>query len=210
MSLVAHDVDGDGDEDVVVSDRKGTNRGVLWLENPRHRNDVREPPGNVQDAAWREHRLGGSGEEVMFLDVADLDADGRKDIICATRNSHLLFLRRYGAAAVAWTEHHLNNPGRVPGGKSVRAGDIDLDGRIDLVHAAELGGNRQWPGVVWMSAPKAISDPVWNVHDISGGEGDKFDLLQLLDLDGDGDLDVIACEERHNLGVFWYENPLRR
>jgi hypothetical protein len=32
---------------------------------------------------------------------------------------------------------------------------------------------------------------------------------QLLALDGDGDLDVITCEERDQLGVIWYENPHR-
>ena len=31
--------------------------------------------------------------------------------------------------------------------------------------------------------------------------------FSVLDLDGDKDLDVITCEERDNLGVFWYENP---
>ena len=46
-------------------------------------------------------------------------------------------------------------------------------------------------------------------HEISGPRGVKFDLLQLLDVDGDGDLDVLTCEERHNLGVVWYENPAR-
>ena len=30
-----------------------------------------------------------------------------------------------------------------------------------------------------------------------------------VDMDGDGDLDVLTCEERDNLGVIWYENPLR-
>jgi hypothetical protein len=25
----------------------------------------------------------------------------------------------------------------------------------------------------------------------------------------DGDLDVLTCEERANLGVIWYENPTR-
>ncbi len=46
-------------------------------------------------------------------------------------------------------------------------------------------------------------------HPISGPQGIKFDLVKLLDLDGDGDLDVLTCEERDNLGVIWYENPLR-
>lgn len=31
----------------------------------------------------------------------------------------------------------------------------------------------------------------------------------MLDLDADGDLDLLTCEEVHNLGVFWYENPAR-
>ena len=46
-------------------------------------------------------------------------------------------------------------------------------------------------------------------HDISGADGIKFDRIELLDLDADGDLDVITCEERDNLGVIWYENPTR-
>jgi hypothetical protein len=211
MSLAGHDVDDDGDEDVIVSDRKGKNRGVLWLENP-HRVDGRtEQPAEARiTGGWREHRIGGDGQEVMFLDLTDIDADRWKDLVCATSNGRFLFLRRSGSAADAWTEHQFDNPFRVPIGKSVRAGDLDLDGRIDLVHTAELRGRKQGPGVTWMSPHKDATNATWDVHDISGSEGDKFDLVQLGDLDGDGDLDVIACEERHNLGVFWYENPLRR
>ena len=44
--------------------------------------------------------------------------------------------------------------------------------------------------------------------DVSGSVGVKFDLVELVDLDGDGDLDAITCEEVDNLGVFWFENPL--
>ncbi len=46
-------------------------------------------------------------------------------------------------------------------------------------------------------------------NDIAGRVGTKFDLIELLDLDQDGDLDVITCEEVENLGVVWYENPAR-
>ena len=47
----------------------------------------------------------------------------------------------------------------------------------------------------------------WIPRGLSGPAGVKFDRIELRDLDGDGDLDLITCEERDNLGVFWYENP---
>jgi hypothetical protein len=55
-----------------------------------------------------------------------------------------------------------------------------------------------------------VTSPDWLPHEISGRkEGIKFDRIELLDLDADGDLDVITCEERDNLGVIWYENPTK-
>ena len=40
-------------------------------------------------------------------------------------------------------------------------------------------------------------------------DGVKHDLVPLIDLDGDGDLDVLTTEETKGLGVVWYENPTR-
>ncbi len=34
MSILFRDMDGDGDSDVVITDRQGTLRGARWLENP--------------------------------------------------------------------------------------------------------------------------------------------------------------------------------
>lgn len=48
------------------------------------------------------------------------------------------------------------------------------------------------------------------MQDISGPEGTKFDLIQLIDVDNDSDLDVVTCEEADGLGLFWYENPTLR
>jgi hypothetical protein len=201
MSLVAEDVDSDGDLDVIASDRKGKNRGVLWLENPG--------PRAATTATWQEHRIGGRDREVMFLDVVDLDGDGRRDVVVAVREQGLVWHRRKPGNAVAWESLAIAPAASTGGCKSVRAGDLDGDGRADLVYSCE-GASGGKSGVVWLSYRKAVTDAVWDAHEISGPKGVKFDLVQLVDLDGDGDLDVLTCEENENLGVFWYENPAKR
>ena len=39
------------------------------------------------------------------------------------------------------------------------------------------------------------------MRDVSGEPGQKYDHLKLLDLDEAGDLDILTCEERDQLGV---------
>jgi hypothetical protein len=199
MTLKALDMDGDGDSDLLFSDRKGDSRGVNWLENP----------GGTEAASpekWTEHVIGGKEHEVMFLSVGDLNHDGARDIVCPTRNGEILLFEGNGNG---WKIHSTPNPFGVPHGKAVAIGDIDNDGRNDLFHVTNTGGNRELPGATWMSQrPDRPWSAKWNVTDVSGSVGVKFDLVELVDLDGDGDLDAITCEEVDNLGVFWFENPL--
>ena len=205
MSVRLVDLDGDGDLDVLTSDRKGPRRACRWLENPGE--------GPAQSAPWPNHVIGGEDHEVMFLTLADLDADGAQDVLCATRDNGLLFFRRRPGDQDAWSQHAIRMPENVGTGKAVEAGDLDGDGRLDLVFSCENAkGGRS--GVVWLSYDKAPTDDPWTAHEISGPAGIKFDRMELLDLDGDGDLDVLACEESQpmkgpgqGLGVFWYENP---
>lgn len=203
MSLVDFDIDGDGDKDIIFSDRLGENSGVFWLENPGIK-------AVAFGAEWRLHRIGANGKEVGFLTLFDLDGDGLMDILVATGEGTLVYLRRTSKnLPLTWEEFEIANPFEVKIGKAVNIGDIDMDSRPDIVHTSERARahREKSPGVVWMSYRKVPSEPVWESHDISGLEGIKFDLVQLLDVDDDGDLDVITCEEKDNLGVFWYENP---
>lgn len=200
MSLVASDMDGDGDADVVASDRKGPLRGVLWLENPG--------TAKAHDT-WAVHRVGPVDQhEVMFLALADLDQDGLEDILVPDRSDLLLYYRRTDATGQSWEAHEIRLPGGIGTGKSVAVGDIDLDGRSDIVFSCERARDEKH-GVMWMSNEASPLEPGWSGHPISGPTGVKYDLVELIDLDGDGDLDVLTCEEVENLGVFWYENPLR-
>ena len=199
MTLKALDMDGDGDSDLLFSDRKGKKRGVSWLENPG-----REKVSSRGE--WKEHVLGGREHEVMFLAVGDLNHDGVWDIVCPTRNTEILMFERNGNE---WQIHSTPNPFGVAHGKAVAIGDIDKDGRNDLFHVTNTGRNRELPGATWIShRPDKPWSAKWNVTDVSGSVGVKFDLVELVDLDGDGDLDAITCEEVDNLGVFWFENPL--
>ncbi len=201
MSIQAHDMDEDGDRDVLISDRKGPRAGILWLEHP---GAERAAAG----AAWKEHRLAEGVGEVMFLTAADLDDDRRRDILCAVKGAGILYLRATGAAQGPWERHFIEFPPGCGTAKSVAVCDVNGDGQRDVIFSCENAtGDRS--GVRWLSYERSPSDRKWRDHEISGPRGIKYDRLEVLDLDADGDLDVITCEERENLGVFWYENPAR-
>jgi hypothetical protein len=90
--------------------------------------------------------------------------------------------------------------------KAVAIGDLNGDGRADLAFTCENAKEGKH-GVWWL---EQTADGGWRPHSISGAEGIKFDRIELFDIDGDGDLDLLTTEEAAGLGVVWYENPLRR
>lgn len=199
MSLRGIDVDHDGDHDVVYSDRKGDHRSVGWLENP----------GDA-DAEWPDHLIGGKGQEVMFLDIAETNEQLR--IACNTRDGHILDFTPTQDIRSPWSVTRIAHPPNSGLGKAVAFADVDQDGRVDLVCTCGLAENKF--GAFWLQQPDTPAtandeEPqAWKFHDISGTKrGIKFDRIEMLDIDSDGDLDLLTCEERDNLGVIWYENP---
>ena len=123
MSIVAKDMDGDGDEDVLISDRQGPFQGVRWLENPGDADGRRRP--------WTSHMVGGGGAQVLFLDTADIDGDGLEDIVVA-RPKDIVALRRLDRTGRNWEPHIIPLPEGVGTGKAVTLGDVDGDGKLDL------------------------------------------------------------------------------
>ena len=197
MSLSPHDADRDGDLDLIFTDRKGARSGVFWLENPGTQR-------NQKHAEWPEHLIGAAGREVMFADVGDLNGDGRPDVVAAAKPVDVfLWLRQ---ADGAWEERALHLDGTSLGdAKAVKIADVNGDGLPDLLFTCE-NAKHEREGIVWLEQTRGGP---WQQHTLGGPEGVKYDLMQTLDLDGDGDLDVITCEERDQLGVIWYENPSR-
>jgi hypothetical protein len=205
MSLIAHDADGDLDPDVVLSDRlpvrrpDGTVRydlrGSRWLENPG------------AGAGWTNHPIGFAGGEHKFLEIADVDGDGAAEILegASGEGYNTSFVRRHAGDWLRWTATPIPQPERVGRYQDVATGDLDLDGDLDLAFSyshAEGGLS----GVAWLSAR---GDGTWQRGEISGPPGTKYDNLVLEDIDGDGDLDVLTSEQVEQLGVIWFENPVR-
>ncbi len=151
----------------------------------------------------------------MFLTLADLNQDGLTEVLVGAdiRSSPNSLVRRVlilssptDSTGNYWESEIVDLPPRTGQPKGVAAGDLNDDGQIDLV-LTSTGAEERQVGVYWLERNND-SGP-WIPHNISGPEGIKFDLVHLIDIDRDGDLDVLTSEEKENnigLGVFWYEN----
>ncbi|MEZ6046959.1 MAG: VCBS repeat-containing protein [Planctomycetaceae bacterium] len=217
MSLHALDMDVDGDLDIVLSDRRGVVdaerssatagekiklRGCRWLENPGNRRQ--------QVGQWKSHAMGGEQDEVMFMQPTDFDANGTWDFFVATKGQEILYLKGNPGSPVTYTTIRIPIPPTAGTAKAVQVVDLDLDRQLDLVVSCENSENKV--GLFWMKIDLNKEGTLGQLtpFDVSGNlEGIKYDLVEAIDIDQDGDFDLLTCEERDNLGVIWYENPTR-
>ncbi|MFH1748606.1 MAG: VCBS repeat-containing protein, partial [Planctomycetota bacterium] len=138
MSIEPRDIDGDGDIDIVYTDRKGAARGVYWLENPGGANPL--------PAAWQLHTIGVGAAEFMFADVADYDGDGQLEIIAATDRRQALLYEPLAIMILPWQQTPISWSDSYGTGKSVRFGDLDLDGMAEIVFSCENANSRYGVG----------------------------------------------------------------
>ena len=201
MSIRDIDLDGDGHREIIYSDRKGDSPGVYAMSHQT-------------EAPWFSPPvlLGFAGKEVMFIDVQDLNGDGRRDIAAALRENEFGYL--FQPVETPWRtqwQAKLNSPlqNRAEFGtsKAIKVIDWNKDGSLDVIATCERANGKLAGAFTFPFS----TDPAQTLtaSSISGPNGTKFDRIEMLDLDHDGDLDLMTCEESHGLGVVWYENPLQ-
>jgi hypothetical protein len=209
MSVIARDMDGDTDMDILISNRASKDKGVRWLENP-----TLNPKGVSVTDHWNRHIVGATGLEAKFIAVGDVSGDGMADIVVPTQPGRtregkvppqLLWYEAKDSKGDVWLEHEIEWPVNFAGsGKGAAVGDINLDGQNDII----LSGEYSERGLIWLEYENKPTDKVWIRHEVAGPVGIKYDQVRLLDLDSDGDLDIATTVEK-GPGLVWYENPTR-
>ena len=181
MSIQNIDMDQDGDTDIVFSDRKSNHRAVAWLEQP-------DDPSSK--STWTEHTVGSTNVEPLFIDASP------QRILVSTRNNAWFNFRRLDAEA--WRSERHENPNDVSLGKAIRSLS---DNTIVMTANTKADKSKSDQPGIWLKQGDQPWIPIGTKREC------KFDRMELIDLDADGDLDVMTCEERQQLGVIWYENP---
>ena len=185
------DMDGDGDLDIVVPDGPSGNN-LLWFENP-----ARGPNGSVGNpfaaSQWVRHVIGAVGSWGKDVWIADLDHDGRTDV--ATRSSSEVYAF-FQAANGSWTRQLLTRSNL--GQEGMAAGDVDLDGNVDLV---------LWR--VWLRNPggsAAHNGANWIAYPIDNANIDPAFKALVADVDLDGENDLLFSSSENTADVLWYSH----
>jgi hypothetical protein len=193
MGLMTHDVNQDGLEDVIASDKYGE---IAWFENP-----------GVFGLHWNKHSIGRVNTALWFFVHRDpltnllsiLLADGSKEYTA------VLFIQQTNSNNIQWDRKEIstNDSVQFPNeAKSVAMGDINCDGELDIIIASASIHHK----IFWLSGSMNQTHNVLKGHLIFNNKPSKFDNIVLLHNNRTCAPDILISNE-HNHGLILIQNP---
>ncbi len=136
--------------------------------------------------------------DVERIYAIDLDNDGDTDVLDAERNGCITWWENQGN--MVFDRHHCGIGIDFLGAYGVHAGDIDNDGDIDVLGSS---ASPDFGKVAWFEND---GDQNFIMHTIDGDFDNGRDVYAI-DVDNDGDLDVLGSATAGNQ-MTWWENDL--
>jgi len=178
------DLDSDGDLDILAS-ATGTSNKIAWW-----RNDGGQP------LTWTYQIIQSSWFDSYEVHAEDVDGDGHVDVLSTMWNpGYVTWWRNNGSTSPTWSRRDVAV--NFAGAHSVRTGDLDDDGDMDLVAAgADCDEIAYWIN-------DGESTPTWTKNVLrTGFNGARS--VRVTDLDHDGDLDIVGISWASH--VAWWRN----
>jgi hypothetical protein len=185
--LLLRDLDGDQVADIVVSNNARSRIDLLLTSRPAAAEAPDRPfRTGVNEVEYdRRMRLATIpvNKEVVSLDAGDLTGDGLVDLVYYGTPAEVQVLPNEGGGRFG-TPRRVNVGEAIETPGALAVGDLDRDGRIDLVLLAEND-----LVFVYQTSPGVFREPERIAHTATTPR-----YLKLVDLDGDGSLDVVILD----------------
>jgi chitodextrinase len=176
-NVVVTNITGDSELDIVVSN--SSSNGLAYYENSG---------GNPATWQRKSNGLATSGEFTAIA-VADINKDGLKDIVALdySGGEHMYIQRTSGSL---WSEY---STGLTVSGTQlgVAVADVNKDSHMDIIYGGHGNGIKCKLG---NSGGVSGTSFTWTNANTGLTTGGRYAQIQVVDIDLDGDLDIIAPE----------------
>lgn len=179
--------------------------------------DACEPPEPTPPSFASDFDIAsGSVRGVSSLAGGFIDNDGFPDVVVLEGGRHasgretFAWFRYHSPAS--WTRYEIIKPSPFrPFIGAAKLGDMDRDGDLDLVVSMDNhSGGDVSAYVYWLENPRPAlpaTSPNWTVHTIASNLSvHHINDMELEDMDGDGQLDVVARSLTPNKLLFYFNN----
>jgi hypothetical protein len=171
------DINADGLLDIVALDR--INDRIIWLNN---------------DGTWSEGVISSAYHNANDLAVADFDNDGSLDVVVASSSTVTQWFSNDNGDGLTWTQHSLSSHT----GYQVDVADMDNDGDIDVIASRHSSQNITW-------YENDGTGNTWTENDTLVGTGSITRALSVVDINGDGDMDILTQDANDDLSLIEYD-----
>ncbi|HOW86123.1 MAG TPA: PilC/PilY family type IV pilus protein [Candidatus Aminicenantes bacterium] len=215
--LASVDIDKDGDTDILM-----ISQDKVFL--------LRQGSGTWRLAKWSlgELSYGGAAGRTGYsgypggsaIAAADFDGDGDIDVICGSVGTadYLVFYQNDGKNVFTRSTIAIPNAGCY-GVDAIMAADFTNDGRIDVFVATDAMYRRSIglaaaEGRIWFLRNETVNYAIgWTFKCLNAcvtptPDPYDIDIGAYLDIDNDGDMDVVICDANHSGDYYLVENQL--